>query len=230
MRLLYLIFVMLCGVLLGEVQESKLHEMHETKPSGRSMRRALKQWDWGPATEREIKTHRIKTLLFVFHDKTNPTQMKSAKEAIDAAAYEFAKKDILHIFVEREHTQTFQFFLKDEEDSDFPFAVIVEVDKGFRKYRLNTPVTATALKSFEQMYFAQQLKPWLRSEEEVVVDYPDHEVVYPLAGTAFNKRVMENKNDVLVFFLLLGVAIVRNLSLDSRIWLGFFPTYPPLSS
>eukprot|EP00916_Digyalum_oweni_P012977 GHVL01021339.1.p1 GENE.GHVL01021339.1~~GHVL01021339.1.p1 ORF type:complete len:202 (+),score=32.06 GHVL01021339.1:35-640(+) len=172
----------------GEIETSTIHDLHSSNDiKSRSMRRGVKLWDWNQFTESEIKTNKIKTLLLVFYDKVNEEESKSALSALETIATEFTKNNILHVSVEREKLHTFQFFLKDEEDSDFPFAVIVEINQGFRKYRLSEAVTEASLRQFEEMYFSNKLSPWLRSEE--ATELSEEMSVTPLVGSQFQSQV-----------------------------------------
>eukprot|EP00922_Rhytidocystis_sp_ex-Travisia-forbesii_P004199 GHVS01006098.1.p1 GENE.GHVS01006098.1~~GHVS01006098.1.p1 ORF type:complete len:568 (+),score=99.60 GHVS01006098.1:169-1872(+) len=165
-----------------------------------SLRRGLKLYEWTSATEHDIKTHKIKTFMLLFYDfsiaresfssQEEKKHMEETRALLHKSAAQFASRDILHIGVPLEKLHDFQFFLGDEPEKDVPFAMIVEVKNGWRKFRLaNTPTVATInvtttsdthvstvggggsgtltpsqLMAFEHHYLQGQLSPWLRSE------------------------------------------------------------------
>eukprot|EP00386_Alphamonas_edax_P011938 GDKI01037512.1.p1 GENE.GDKI01037512.1~~GDKI01037512.1.p1 ORF type:complete len:332 (+),score=84.28 GDKI01037512.1:96-1091(+) len=204
----------LCFLSLAAGQSSEVQSVAnvENDGNGKRLRTEVKFYKWTPETEKEIKTHRIKKMFCLFYDKTNHLSEQMLLD-FESVASTFRKKDVLHVAVEREHLQPFAFFLDDDPELDLPFAVLVEIDNGFRKYRLINDLSIGKLTDFENRYWSNTLKPWLRSEPAFA--NPDGAAVTgglleggglvagevaPLAGVEWGDRVVKNDKDVLVFF------------------------------
>jgi len=106
------------------------------------------------------------------------------------------------------------FFLPEDPELYVPFATIVRVDQGFKKYRyppdpksaLRADQGATALSdmlmAFEGAFWSGKNRQpmWLRSEEPIPLSQEPGVVVHQLVGSNFAEHVIKNKKDVLVFF------------------------------
>jgi len=184
---------------------------HGAVPAQRGLRTGIKLYDWNPQTEREIKHHRIKTLFLLFYDSQNASIINPAMSTL---ASQFSRREILHVKVVKEQIPDFLFFLPDDPESFVPFATIVLVDQGFRKYRYpasakeSIPISANdhslseQLIDFEDKFWkgGVQNSLWLRSEEASVIDSDSRLIVHHLVGSQFNERVMHSKKDVVVLF------------------------------
>ncbi|CEM23147.1 unnamed protein product [Vitrella brassicaformis CCMP3155] len=210
-----LLVVLTLPALCDDSSSSELHSIGTDASGGKaSLRSSVKFYEWNPSTEDMIKRHRIKTLMLLFADKGQASHWEGCYQALQHAANIHKKRDILHVAVPVEFIQPFQFFLGDDPENDAPFAVIVEVNNGFKKYRLTAdsakggsiisggggnPVCSNkALERYEKSYFDGKLTPWLRSEEP----YEDEGggALKPLVGAHFEQKVIKAKKDVAVFF------------------------------
>eukprot|EP00923_Selenidium_pygospionis_P042752 GHVN01073816.1.p1 GENE.GHVN01073816.1~~GHVN01073816.1.p1 ORF type:complete len:424 (-),score=46.92 GHVN01073816.1:3096-4367(-) len=203
----------------GSKDSHLLQDNVSDSSSGRGLRSRVKLFDWNPQNEREVKRHRIKTLHIVFYDGTN-ADASVIEEAMAAVASQFYKHNILHVKVKKELMRDFQFFLPEDPETHVPFSTIVEVDRGFKKYRLpSSPGESLIIRSkdhykakltslteqfskFEDQYLTKSsaLRPWLRTENPVARNEKDDSFVAQLVGSEFQTEVIKARNDALVFF------------------------------
>ena len=84
------------------------------------------------------------------------------------------------------------------KEKDIPIAYILEpVSENPIKFRLQEKITEESLNKFIFLWEEIKLKPFMRSEPEI--DNTDKEV-YSLVRTNYNKYVIDNDNDVVVYF------------------------------
>ena len=84
------------------------------------------------------------------------------------------------------------------KEKDIPIAYILEpVSENPIKYRLQEKITEESLNKFISLWEEKKLKPFMRAEPEI--DNTDKEV-YSLVRTNYNKYVIDNDNDVVVYF------------------------------
>eukprot|EP00745_Piridium_sociabile_P009692 TRINITY_DN167745_c0_g1_i1.p1 TRINITY_DN167745_c0_g1~~TRINITY_DN167745_c0_g1_i1.p1 ORF type:complete len:360 (-),score=41.98 TRINITY_DN167745_c0_g1_i1:250-1266(-) len=191
-------------------------ELEQVEVGRRTLRTGIRMFQWGPVTERVIRRHRIKTLFLLFMDVDGPSSA-NCRAALENVARIYRSREILHVIVPVEHLQPFQFFLGDDPQNEIPFVVVVEVNKGFKKYRFISSdkgqeqravemCDKNSMASFEEEYFKGIIAPWLRSEDAIVMTYEDEDggkdriSAHTLSGKLFHSRVLSPGFDALVLF------------------------------
>ncbi|CEM12748.1 unnamed protein product [Vitrella brassicaformis CCMP3155] len=201
---------------LGSSELKERTQLSESGESNRRLRRAMRLFDWTPETENAIKRDRVKTLLLMFYDAEADYALR-CETALEHVAYVFRAEQILHVYVSIDNLASFRSLLRDDPETDAPFALILERRARFRKYLLEAPAhgegligvdimktrvdlvcSPNSLAAFAQAYFDGKLSPWLRSEE--AYDESDDTLVRQLVGRQFDHKVMASNVDVLVFF------------------------------
>ncbi|KFH01239.1 thioredoxin domain-containing protein [Toxoplasma gondii TgCatPRC2] len=194
------------------------------EPRRPAMRRGIKYYHWSHKVSSQLQRQQPGIIFFLFYDEKQPAdggQTAEQKQEEDSKhgsgalgnsveqvlsdfqdlAVDFSSQPIFHVTVAKSLMHHWGYVLPEGSEERLPLALIVEMNKGWKKFILNDRhLNYEKMRNFEEQYFMGKLSPYLRSEPASTVDSPEQQVVVPLVGDTFRKNVVESKHDALVLF------------------------------
>ncbi|CBZ53145.1 putative thioredoxin domain-containing protein [Neospora caninum Liverpool] len=200
-------------------ERSASHEPHRP-----AMRRGIKYFRWSHTVSSQLQRQQPGTIFFLFYDEKqsrdggdtseqrrgeNSNGGSGAEEDSSGTllsdfqdlAVDFNSQPIFHVSVTKSLMHHWAYILPEGSEDTLPLALIVEMNKGWKKFILNDRhLNYEKLRNFEEQYFMGKLSPYVRSESTSAVESSEQQVIVHLVGDTFKKNVVDSKHDALVFF------------------------------